>query len=58
MIERLTKVYPEDWCGGCVDYSVLMVCVIWTEGLEAHEMQPEPSGKWGEIRMSVAKPVC
>lgn len=34
---------------GFVDYSVLMVCVIWTESLEAHEMQPGPLGGGGYI---------
>lgn len=29
---------------GFVDWSVLMVCVIWTESLKAHEMQPGPLG--------------
>lgn len=29
---------------GFADWSVLMVCVIWTESLKAHEMQPGPLG--------------
>lgn len=49
MIERFTKVYPEDWCLGV--WTVLMVCVIWTKGLKAHEMQPEPSGGGGLVHL-------
>ena len=29
---------------GFVDWSVLMVYIIWTGSLEAHEMQPQPLG--------------
>lgn len=36
-----------------MDLSVLMVCVIWTVSLKAHEMQPGPLGGGGGLHAYV-----